>query len=63
MLEPDNSPAPAPFLTDGRVMMLPVPSVTAVVSELPAWNTNTAFGFPPPSSVRVPVIPIPLAVE
>src|SRR5579862_818273 len=35
----------------------------AVTSELPAWKTNVAFGFPPPSSVSVPVTPMPIAVH
>src|SRR3954469_19063806 len=35
----------------------------AVVSELPAWKTKFAFGSPPPSSVSVPVTPMPLAVQ
>ena len=30
----------------------------AVVSVEPAWKIKTAFGSPPPSSVRVPVSPI-----
>ena len=29
--------------------------LSAIVSVEPAWNIKTAFGSPPPSSVRVPV--------
>jgi hypothetical protein len=48
------------FAADAPLISTMLP---AVVSDVPAWKTNTAFGSPPPSSVSVPVTEMPLAVQ
>jgi hypothetical protein len=46
----------APFVSRMRAWAAGVGAPGMAVIELPAWNTNTAFGSPPPSSVTSPAM-------